>query len=340
MKLPDRRYLAWAVGIAACAALPLFAGYTKLSWELAEVLGLVGALACVALSGSPVRPRESTPPVLLTLDRHGTLGWIALGAATLHVIFSVASDRTVIQYLLPTSPLYQLTGIAGFVLLVALVTTSIGASRRRIWRSHRNFQATHIILGCLLIVLLSVHVVTAGRYTGGYVRRAAFVAVAAGGMAMLLRSRRRSATSAQEAAAAHRSVFGRHSTLIFGVTAVAALSLVPLIAGHSLAQLREPLIRRADALPLNFDHGKHSTVNCLTCHHNFADGRGFDNCINCHRSSRAQIKLGVEARFHSFCLECHRNPSPQLKGHGPVSGCETCHQPAVRSSDSPHSSQP
>lgn len=325
------------MGFAAGAVLPLFAGYTKLSWELAEVLGLVGALACVALGGSPVRPRESIPPVLLTLVRHETLGWIALGAVTLHVIFSLASDHTVVQYLLPTSPLYQLTGIAGFVLLVALVTASIGASRRRIWRSHRNFQATHIILGCLLIVLLSIHVVTAGRYTGGYVRRIAFVAVAAGGMVMLLRSRRRSATSAHVATVAHRSVFGRHSTLIVGVTAVAALFLVPLIAGRSLTQLREPLLRRANTLPLNFDHGKHAAVNCLTCHHNFADGRGFDNCINCHRSSRAEIKLGVEARFHSFCLECHRNPSPSLKGHGPVSGCETCHQPAVGNLEGSHS---
>ena len=167
----DRRYLAWAVGLAACAALPLFAGYTKLSWELAEIMGLVAALACIALSSCPVRPRESTPPVLLTLSRHEALGWIALGAAVLHVILSLVSDHTVVQYLLPTSPLYELAGIAGFLLLLALVLTSLAGSRRRLWRSHRNFQATHIILGCLLIVLLSVHTVTAGRYTGGYTRR-------------------------------------------------------------------------------------------------------------------------------------------------------------------------
>jgi len=338
MKLPDRRYSAWAAAFAACAALPLFAGYTRLSWELAEVLGLAGALACIALGSCPVRPRESTPPALLTLDRHEWLGWIALSAVTLHVIFSLASDHTVVQYLLPTSPLYQLTGIAALFLLVALVTTSIGASRRRIWRGHRNFQATHIVLGCLLIVLLSIHVVTTGRYTGGYVRRAAFVAVAGGGMTLLLRRRRRSPTSAHETTVARGSVFGRYATLIVGVIAVAALALVPLMAGRSLTQLREPLLRRADALPLNFDHGKHTTVNCLTCHHNFADGRGFDNCISCHRSSRAEIKLGVEARFHSFCLECHRNPAPALKGHGPVSGCETCHQSPVGSSDRSHSS--
>ena len=287
MKIPDRRYLAWVVGLAACAALPLFAGFTQLSWELAEILGLAGALTCIALSGCPVRPRESTPPALLTLGRHEALGWIALGAAALHVIFSLASDHTVVQYLLPTSPLYQLAGIAGFVLLLALIATSLAGPRRRLWRSHRNFQATHIILGCLLIVLLGVHVVTAGRYTAGYARRLLFVAAAAGGMAMLLRSRRRSGTAAHEAAVARRFVFGRHSTLIVGVIAAAALALVPLIAGRAGAELREPLLSRAEALPLNFDHGKHTAVNCsLACHHNYADGRGFDGCIHCHRSER------------------------------------------------------
>jgi predicted CXXCH cytochrome family protein len=336
MKKLDRRYLSWAIGLAACAALPLFAGFTKLSWELAEILGLAAALACIALSGCPVRPRESTPPVLLTIGRHQALGWIALGAAALHVIFSLISDHTVVQYLLVTSPLYELAGIAGFILLLALVATSLAGARRRLWRSHRNFQATHIGLGCLLIVLLSVHVITAGRYTGGYARRIAFVAVAAGGMVMLWRSGRRSGTVAREATVARRFVFGRHSTLLVSIIAVASLSLVPLIAGRAGLELREPLLGRADALPLNFDHGKHAGVNCLTCHHNYADGRGFDRCINCHRSSRADLKLGVEARFHAFCLDCHRNPSPALKGHGPVSACETCHQPGMGAADGSH----
>src|ERR1700722_7409185 len=191
MKIPDRRYLAWTGGVAVFARLPMFAGFTKLGWELAEILGLAGALACIALGSCPVRPRESTPPALLTLGRHEAVGWVALGAAALHVIFFLAFDHTVVQYLLPTSPLYELAGIAGFILLLALVVTSLAGPRRRLWRSHRNFQATHIILGCLLIALIGVHVVTAGRYTGGYVRRIVFVAAAAGGMTLLMRGRRR-----------------------------------------------------------------------------------------------------------------------------------------------------
>ena len=328
MKLPDRRYLVWAIGLAVTAALPLFAGFTKLGWEISEVLGLAGALACLALCSCPVRPRESTPPVLLSLGRHEALGWIALGAASLHILVVVAADHTVIDYLKPTSPLYQLAGVAAFIALLVLTVSSPASLRRRLWRSHRNFQATHIVVGCLLLALLAAHVIATDRYTGGYVRRMMFFAVAAGGMAMLLR-RRRSTGAAPRETALRRFAFGRHSTLVAGSIIATLLALSTLIAGRAGVALREPVLHRAERLPVDFDHGKHAAVNCLTCHHNYADGRGADACVQCHRSARSDLKMGVEARFHSFCLDCHRSPAPGLKGHGPVSGCETCHLPGA-----------
>jgi hypothetical protein len=172
MKLADKRYLAWAVALALTAALPLAAGFTTIGWEISEVLGFAGALACLALCGSPVRPRESLPPVLLSLARHELLGWIALGAASLHVVVAVVSDHTVIEYLKFTTPLYQWAGIAAVLGLLILTLSSLAGLRRRLWRSHRNFQATHIALGCAVLVLLAVHVITADRYTRGYGRRA------------------------------------------------------------------------------------------------------------------------------------------------------------------------
>jgi DMSO/TMAO reductase YedYZ heme-binding membrane subunit len=331
MKIPDRRYLAWAAGLAATAALPIFAGFTKLGWECSEILGLVGALACLALCGSPVRPRESAPPALLSLSRHEMLGWIAFGAAALHILLAVMADRAVVEYLKPTSPLYQLAGIVGFVVLLVLVVTSLATVRRRLWHSHRNFQATHIVFGCLLLALLGVHVVTTGRYIGGGGRRILFIAVAAGGLAMLLRRRRGVGTAPPETTV-RRFVFGRHSTLIVGAIITTVLALGTLIVGRADVALREPLLPRTQMLPLDFDHAKHTAINCLACHHNYADGRGFDSCIHCHRSDRADLKVGIEARFHSFCLNCHRNPDPALHGHGPVSGCTACHQPGATSS--------
>jgi predicted CXXCH cytochrome family protein len=329
MKLRDRRYTAWKIGLALTAALPLFAGFTTLGWEFSELLGLVGTIACLALCGCPVRPRESDPPVLLSLGRHEMLGWMAVGAAVLHVLVAVASDHKVVEYLKPTLPLYQLTGIAALAVLMILTVTSVAGVRRRVWRSHRGFQATHIFFGCLLAVFLGAHVITTGRYTGGYGRRIVYVAVAAGGIAILLRRRRGTGTAMHEPAVMRRLAFGRHSTLVVGIIAAAMIALGSLIPGRALVALREPLLPRAQTLPLNFDHRKHTSVNCLVCHHNYADGRGFDACIFCHRSARTDLKVGIEARFHDFCLNCHRNPGPQLPRHGPVSGCTTCHQPAA-----------
>jgi DMSO/TMAO reductase YedYZ heme-binding membrane subunit len=326
--LPDRRYLAWGAGLMITAALPLVAGFTALSWELSEILGLAATLACLVLCACPVRPRQSQPPVLLTLSRHQVLGWVALAAATLHILVALAADHTVVEYLKLTAPLYQLAGIAAFILLLCVAATSVAASRRRLWRSHRDFQATHIALSCLLTALLAAHVLTAGRYTAGIGRRLLVIAVAAGAIAMLLRYRRGAA--APQATAVRRLAFGRHSALLTGIIAVTLVALAALIPSRARLALREPLLHRAQPLPLDFDHGKHVAVNCLVCHHNYADGRGFDACIHCHRSGAAQIKVAVEARFHGFCLECHRNPGPRLASHGPVSGCSTCHRTATQ----------
>ena len=328
MKLAERRYLAWGVGLALTAALPLAAGLTTVGWEISEVLGFAAALACLALCGSPVRPRESVPPVMLSLGRHELLGWIAVGAAALHVLVAVVADHTVIEYLKPSTPLYQWAGIAALLGLVVLTVSSLPALRRRLWRSHRNFQATHISLGCAALVLLAAHVITADRYTRGYGRRALFIVVAVGGIAMLLRRRRGTGTAAHETAAVRNFAFGRHSTLVVSAIVATGLALTPLIAGRADVALREPLLRRSMTLPLDFDHGKHTAVNCLACHHNYADGRGFDACIHCHRGERADLKVGIEARFHTFCFNCHRAPDAALVGHGPVSGCVSCHHAA------------
>jgi predicted CXXCH cytochrome family protein len=324
MKLPDRRYLAFGIGLAATAGLPLLAGFTSLGWESAEIAGFAATLACLALCGCPVRPRQSMPPALLSLRRHETLGCIALGFAMLHVALALITDHTVLEYLKPTTPLYQLAGIMALLLLAVLVLSSLERWRRRLWRSHRDFQAQHILFGCLLLILLAAHVVTADRYTGGYLRRVVFI-LAAAGITLLLRRRRMTGTTPLESTATRGLVFGRHSSLVTGFIVAMLLLLTPLVVGRADIALREPLLRRAQALPLEFDHGKHVVVNCLVCHHNYADGKGFDSCIQCHRSTRADLKVGVEARFHSFCLNCHRNPEPRFLHHGPVSGCASCH---------------
>lgn len=308
-------------------ALPAVAGFVGPAWELSQGAGLAAAAVCILLCGAPLRPRDLEPPTVLSLRLHTAIGWTALGLTSLHIAGLVLSDHTVIEYLEPTAPLYQIAGIAAALLLLVLVPLSHGPLRRRLWKSHRGFQASHVILACVLAVLVAVHVLVTARYVGGVGRRALYVAATSGALLLLLRARR-PLQSARHAPAHPSRVFGRHSSLIVGVVAICAAALAALLPASVDASLREPLYPRASRLVLDFPHEKHGAVNCLTCHHNYADGTGSALCVECHRSRRADLRAGVEARFHAFCFDCHRHPSPTLKGHGPVSGCRTCHRAA------------
>jgi predicted CXXCH cytochrome family protein len=328
----DARYAAWLAILALLLALPAFGGFAGIGWEASQVAGYVGALTCIALAGAPLRPRSSVPPALVSLRLHTLLGWTALIAVAVHILGLVLADRTAIEYLKFTAPVYQMAGIAGTALLLFLVVGGLGAARRRLWRSHRGFQAAHVVAAYLAACLIALHVVVTARYLGGWGRRTLFVAATVSAVLMLLRARRPPAPAAQPAppAAAPRVsrqlVFGRHSTLIVIVALACVAGIVALVPAKVDATLREPLVRRASTLPLDFPHDKHGAVNCLTCHHNYADGRGMEACIACHRSARADLREGVEARFHGFCFDCHRHPDAALQGHGPVSGCSACHR--------------
>lgn len=329
----DARYAVWLAILALLLALPAFGGFAGIGWEASQVAGYIGALTCVFLAGAPLRPRNSIPPTLVSLRLHTLLGWTVPIAVAVHILGLVLADHTVIQYLKFTAPLYQLAGIAGTALLLFLVVGGLGAARRRLWRSHRGFQAAHVVVAYVTACLIAIHIAVTARYLGGWGRRTLFAAAAMGAMLMLLRSRRPPPSGpAPGPTVPHRVrrqlVFGRHSTLIVAAAVVCCAGIVALVPAKVDATLREPLVRRASTLPLDFPHDKHGSVNCLTCHHNYADGRGMEACIACHRSARTDLVEGVEARFHGFCFDCHRHPDAALRGHGPVSGCTECHRAA------------
>jgi predicted CXXCH cytochrome family protein len=123
-------------------------------------------------------------------------------------------------------------------------------------------------------------------------------------------------------------VFGRHSRLVLAMALSSLIALLALLPGGTALALREPFLHRSEPLVLAFPHDRHRSVNCIQCHHNFIDRSGGDSCISCHRSGRVTIRVGAEARFHDFCLGCHRDPPAYLSGHGPVTGCNTCHAPS------------
>lgn len=321
----DARTALWGVAVILLATLPAFAGFAGPGWEAGQIAGLIGCIGCVVLCGAPVRPRQAQPPTLLSVRLHTLIGWLALLAVAMHIGGLVLSDRVVIEYLKPTAPLYQLAGIAASVLLLVIVLSGLAGVRRRLWSSHRGFQSTHVTMGCVLVALTAIHVIVTARYVGGRGRRVVMLAAMIGGLLMLLRRRRIAAGLTAAGRPLRQLAFGRNSALVFGVVTILAMSLAGLMGAAAGSELREPWLHRSASIPLDFPHSKHVGVNCITCHHNFADGRGLDSCVACHRSDRADLKVGAEARFHAFCFECHRHPDASFANHGPVSGCTRCH---------------
>src|ERR1700748_2620153 len=124
MRNIDRGYLMAAVLLLLLFTLPLFAGFAGLAWELSQLAGLLACIACIVLVGAPVRPRDTQPPTLITLSRHSLLGWAALAFVLLHVCGSVISEHAVLEYLKPSTPLYQLIGIVSAIILLMLVLGS------------------------------------------------------------------------------------------------------------------------------------------------------------------------------------------------------------------------
>jgi hypothetical protein len=298
----------------------------RIGWEIAQALGGLAVAGCLFLCVRPVRPRiyAASP---LTLRTHELAGWLVLLAVVLHVILLLLVDRTVIEHVKWTAPRYEWAGALGLLLLLLLTAPSTGVIRRRLWSRHRSFQALHVGLTCLLVALMSVHVVTTSRYVHGHLRTALYLILSAAALLALLRARVPADHAPRPLRFINRLAFGRHSLLVFTLVLVATVAIFAAVTGRAALALREPLLNRSRPLRLDFPHDKHRAVNCLQCHHNFADRSGVTACINCHRSEGNDIRVGAEARFHDFCLNCHRDPPPHLSQHGPVTGCDACHAP-------------
>ena len=296
------------------------------TWEIAQALGLCAVAGTLILCVLAVRPRAGAAGAF-PVRAHELLGWSTLTAAVLHVGLLLGVDHRVVEHLKLTAPRYEFAGILALLTLLFLTVPSGAAVRRRLWARHRNFQAAHVGAACLLVVALAVHVLTTGRYVHGRAHEVAYTLLSGIVLLALLRARAQRQPAQQSPRLVGGLVFGRHSRLVLTIVLGSLVALLALVRGGTALALREPFLRRSEPLVLGFPHQKHRAVNCIQCHHNFADRSGGDSCISCHRSGGAAIRVGAEARFHDFCLGCHRDPPAYLIGHGPVTGCSTCHAP-------------
>ena len=296
------------------------------AWEIAQALGLCAVASCLILCVLAVRPRAGGAGAF-TVHGHELLGWLTLAAAFLHVGLLLGVDHRVVEHVRLTAPRYEYAGVLALVTLLFLTVAAAGAVRRRLWPRHRDFQAAHVGAACLLLVTLAVHVLTTGRYVHRRAHLVVYILLSSVVLLALLRARAGRLPSQQAARLSGGLVFGRHSRLVVAIVLGSLVALLALLRDGTALALREPFLRRSEPLILGFPHEKHRAVNCITCHHNFVDRSGADSCISCHRSGRAAIRVGAEARFHDFCLGCHRDPPAYVTGHGPVTGCGTCHAP-------------
>jgi hypothetical protein len=319
-------------GLVAVAALPFLAVHLPPLWEAGCALGQLAAVGLLALCALPVRSRLGIPATALSLTRHRDLGVLVLALALAHAALLLIAQPLLIEYLKPTTPLYQQAGILGLVAVIALVATGFLVVRRRLWPNHGQFQLSHLLLTLAALALVAAHAVGSARYLDRRWKVVVFGLATLAAALCLMRARRQPRAGAVPPVGGHspgwiaRAPFGRHAKLIASLIALLTLVLAILALPGAAPTLRRTPIARQTLLPLDFPHVRHTSVGCLLCHHNYVDGRGSDACLPCHRSARPDLVLGAEARFHGFCMQCHLDKARAQAHAGPVRACATCHR--------------
>lgn len=111
---------------------------------------------------------------------------------------------------------------------------------------------------------------------------------------------------------------------------VVILAWLALLGGSSylLVSQHAAQVRQRPLLPLNFDHRDHGSVNCLTCHHDYAQKSlprtSAPTCILCHKLTPALAER-IEGDFHRLCRDCHLERTQMLEPSGPLRSCRQCH---------------
>ena len=410
--LPVRRVVTALAVTSALLLCPLPASGGAW-WDIGIAVGYIALVFAATLYLYPLRGEGLPHRRLFTLSQHRRIGWIALTLCVLHAAILLIAQPLVGHYLLPSTPLYMLLGIAALVALAVLIGTglsarsalrkatsrglaartapedpsaspsplgipspplgvpslaarSLAARSEDQWasppRTSSTLAATSAPTAAPTVTSATLAAasartaappVTSATLAGAPARTAApagkpptsisihavlaalFPALTGAhliGSAQLLDKPTKAITACLLLAlpllwAAYRS-FRRQARL--ATTALpccaAALALlllpIPTASPRLLQQATQPSL-----LPTYFPHEKHTTVNCVTCHHNFIDKTGIGSCLDCHRPPRPDLPQSPEATFHTFCRTCHTQLAElttQTK-HGPTRSCSTCH---------------
>lgn len=114
----------------------------------------------------------------------------------------------------------------------------------------------------------------------------------------------------------------------YGIRLLGSLALLAFIS-FGLHRIHAGLVQERPLLPLDFNHQLHGKINCLECHHDYADRSpssptGERGCLLCHKTT-PRLALTIERDFHQLCRGCHLEQTKRMHSAGPIRECKLCH---------------
>jgi hypothetical protein len=282
------------VAFGSVALLVAFRSTDSAWWliRLPGLLALMLAAAAISIQPSPTTRR-----------RHHWLGWLAIGAVILHVVTVSGLHAKFWDWLAPYLPPEIGFGIVG---AIALLSTLVLQRSKRL-RSRFGpvtMLRLHRPVGYVALGAAAAHVALIAG-TPGYI----VLLVVAGAAAVFVSS------------FAHL-----RDVRILAVVVALAVACAAIVYSAPVGQARLAGLRTTPIDSAGFLHAKHARVTCVTCHHNFLDDTGKENCLNCHKRVSTDESMRIDRMFHAFCGECHRRESRVgERKSGPIDDCSGCH---------------
>ncbi|WP_119271233.1 cytochrome c3 family protein [Taklimakanibacter deserti] len=272
--------------LLAAALLGLALQPTDGAWWLVRIPGML-ALLLAALT-LVIQPRPDGQAW------HRLLGAFAIVAVSLHVLAVAAFEPVFWQWLSATMPVEIICGLVAALALFATLAVRRSLSSPRALILHR-------IAGFTVVIAAAAHsALIAGT-------EAAIVGLVLAGLLLLV---------------AGALLPERRKLILMALPAVLLAIIAALAAGPRarFAPLRSSPVDHA-----RFLHDDHSGFVCTTCHHNFTDRTGTENCITCHKKLSTSETMRVDRLFHAFCADCHRREKRAGRKSGPIDHCTACH---------------
>lgn len=138
------------------------------AWDFANAAGLLGACLLgllFVIAGRP-QPRPLYEGKFF-LRLHRDLGFAAVALLLVHIGVLLVDEPLLIEDLLPSAPGYMLAGLASAILMPVLAISSLNRVRPRWSNGAASFRRWHYGGSLLALLLMAVHVLGAGYYSGG-----------------------------------------------------------------------------------------------------------------------------------------------------------------------------